>query len=234
MPKLGMEPIRRAALVKATIAEIGAAGTLDVTVGKIARRAGMSTALAHHYFGGKDQILLAAMRHILVMFADEARGRIAAAKTPAARLDAIICASFAPSNFSEDVIAAWLNFYVLAQSSEEALRLLTVYRRRLQSNLTHALRPLAGEAAAQKADLIGALIDGVYLRQALRSDAMGGAAAVAMLRGAVEDMLAPIKIAAPERPQDALQNAAQDASQNARQDACQDAPQTAPRKDPRP
>mgnify|MGYP006256819121 CR=1 FL=1 len=33
MPKVGMEPIRRDALVKATIAEIGAAQSLDVTVG---------------------------------------------------------------------------------------------------------------------------------------------------------------------------------------------------------
>ena len=36
MPKLGMEPIRRAALVKATIEEIGAHGSLDVTVARIA------------------------------------------------------------------------------------------------------------------------------------------------------------------------------------------------------
>ena len=48
MPKIGMEPIRRAALVKATIAEIGRAGSLDVTVSQIAKRAGMSSALAHH------------------------------------------------------------------------------------------------------------------------------------------------------------------------------------------
>ncbi|MBT3465617.1 MAG: TetR family transcriptional regulator, partial [Rhodobacteraceae bacterium] len=71
MPKVGMEPIRRSALVQATIAEIGAAGNLEVTVGQIAKRAGMSTALAHHYFGGKDQIFLAAMRHILREFGTE-------------------------------------------------------------------------------------------------------------------------------------------------------------------
>ena len=40
MPKVGMEPIRKAALVKATIAEIGRAGSLDVTVSQIAKRAG--------------------------------------------------------------------------------------------------------------------------------------------------------------------------------------------------
>ena len=38
MPKVGMEPIRRSALVQATIAEIGAAHSLDVTVGQIAKR----------------------------------------------------------------------------------------------------------------------------------------------------------------------------------------------------
>ncbi|NBT31880.1 MAG: TetR family transcriptional regulator, partial [Rhodobacteraceae bacterium] len=65
MPKLGMEPIRRAALVKATITEIGVQGSLDVTVSQIAKRAGMSSALAHHYFGGKEDIFLAAMRHTL-------------------------------------------------------------------------------------------------------------------------------------------------------------------------
>ena len=41
MPKLGMEPIRRAALVNATIAQIGETGSLDVTVAQIAKRAGM-------------------------------------------------------------------------------------------------------------------------------------------------------------------------------------------------
>ena len=43
MPKLGMEPIRKAALIKAAIAEIGQAGTLEVTVSQIARRAGVSS-----------------------------------------------------------------------------------------------------------------------------------------------------------------------------------------------
>lgn len=69
MPKLGMEPIRKAALVKATILEIGRLRSLDVTVTQIAKRAGMSSALAHHYFGSKDEIFLAAMRHILTIYA---------------------------------------------------------------------------------------------------------------------------------------------------------------------
>ena len=68
MPKIGAEPIRKAALINATIFEIGRAGSLDVTVAQIARRAGMSPALAHHYFGSKSQMLTAAMRHILSVY----------------------------------------------------------------------------------------------------------------------------------------------------------------------
>jgi TetR/AcrR family transcriptional regulator, transcriptional repressor of bet genes len=182
MPKLGMEPIRKTALVKATIVEIGQAGSLDVTVGQIAKRAGMSTALAHHYFGGKEQIFLAAMRHILSLYGAEVRGALAAAKTPEARLEAILLASFSPTNFRRDVVSAWLNFYVLAQTSSGARRLLSVYQRRLQSNLVAALRPLVGARANPVADRLGALIDGVYLRAALSEPATESAASIHVIR----------------------------------------------------
>lgn len=167
MPKLGMEPIRRAALVQATIQEIGAAGNLDVTVSRIAKRAGMSSALAHHYFGGKDQIFLAAMRHTLGIYGAEVRAALDGATGHGQRLEGIISASLGSTNFQPDVIAAWLNFYVLAQTSAPAHRLLRIYQRRLQSNLLYDLRPLLGAGAAGAAARIAALIDGLYLRQGL-------------------------------------------------------------------
>ncbi len=167
MPKLGMEPIRRAALVEATIHEIGAAGSLDVTVSQIAKRAGMSSALAHHYFGGKEQIFLAAMRHTLTVYAAEVRGALAMAETPFERTEAIIRAGFSQSNFRREVIAAWLNFYVLAQTSSEARRLLTIYQRRLHANLLFNLRQIAPDRAPKIAKIVAGLIDGIYLREAL-------------------------------------------------------------------
>ncbi|WP_411223449.1 choline-responsive transcriptional repressor BetI [Marivita sp. S2033] len=169
-----MEPIRRAALVKATIAEIGKTGSLDVTVAQIARRAGMSSALAHHYFGGKTQIFLAAMRHTLGVYGAEVRGALAMAHGPRARTEAIIRAGFTRSNFRRETVAAWLNFYVLAQSNDAARRLLTVYQRRLHSNLVFNLRPLVGARAGEVALRLSGLIDGLYLREALRQDAPSG------------------------------------------------------------
>jgi len=167
MPKLGMEPIRKAALVNATIAEIGRAGSLDVTVSQIARCAGMSSALAHHYFRGKEAMFLAAMRHVLTLYGAEVRGALAVAQGPEARVQAVVRASFSPANFRREVIGAWLNFYVMAQTMPEAARLLEIYQRRLRSNLRHGLRPLVGPRAAAVAEALAALIDGVYLRQVL-------------------------------------------------------------------
>jgi len=165
MPKIGMEPIRRDAIVRATIAELGVQKSLDVTVSQIAKRAGMSSALAHHYFGGKDQIFLAAMRQILTDFGKEAREELKSAK-PEERAKAIIRACFAPSCFTPDVIAAWMTFYVLAQTNDDALRLWQIYQARIRSNLTHALRPAMDDPREAAENMI-ALIDGLYIRAAL-------------------------------------------------------------------
>ncbi len=180
MPKLGMEPIRKAALVKATIAEIGQAGSLDVTVSQIAKRAGMSSALAHHYFGSKEALFLAAMRHILTLYGAEVRGALVLAEGPKARLSAILAASFSAGNFRREAVGAWLNFWVMAQSVPEARRLLKVYQGRLRSNLMAELRLLAGARAPGIADGLGALIDGLYLREVLKSGPPDGAAAAAV------------------------------------------------------
>lgn len=166
MPKIGMEPIRRSALVEATIAELASRGSMDVTVSQIAKRAGMSTALAHHYFGGKDQIFLAAMRQILRDFSLEVRNGLRNARTPKDRAVALIEASFSATCFAPDTVSAWMTLYAQAQTNREMLRFLKLYQRRLKSNLCHALRPLTDTPEAA-AETMAALIDGLYLRAAL-------------------------------------------------------------------
>ncbi len=167
------EPLRREEIVKATVLEIGRRGSLEVTVAQIAQRAGVSSALAHHYFGSKEQIFVATMRHVMSLFGSEVRIALAQVTTPHARVKAIIKASFAPESFRPEVVSAWLNFYVLAQTEPEARRLLNIYHRRVNANLLHALRPIAGPRAPSVAQALGALIDGVYLRAALKSGPYG-------------------------------------------------------------
>lgn len=160
MPKVGQEPARRAALVTATIGEVGRAGSLDVTVGQIARSAGMSTALAHYYFESKNALFLAAMRHILGEFGTSVRRRLKKADTPVRRLRAIVDASFGRDQFQEHVVSAWLAFYAEAQRSPDAAR--------LHSNLVHELRQMVASGPAQLiARGAAAMIDGIYIRRAL-------------------------------------------------------------------
>ncbi|MFK5978384.1 MAG: transcriptional regulator BetI [Rhizobiaceae bacterium] len=181
MPRTDTEIIRRKALVNAAIMEIGRAGSLDVTVSQIAGNAGVSSALAHHYFGSKDQIFLAAMRHIMSGFAANVASELSKANEPRERVQAIIKASFSITNFSEEVISAWLNFYVKAQNSTEVQRLLRVYQHRLHSNFVHELAPIVGDHAAKISHGLSAMIDGLYIRQALHDTPTNPKESVAMV-----------------------------------------------------
>lgn len=188
MPKLGAEPIRKAALINATIREVGRAGSLDVTVAQIARSAGMSPALAHHYFGSKEQIFLSAMRHILTIYGNSVR-RALPASGARERLDVILRMNFAPENFQREVISAWINFYALALINDQAARLLRIYHRRLRSNLISTLRPLT-DHPLRTAETLGALIDGLYLRAVLTPGHVDADAALKTITDYIEEALA--------------------------------------------
>lgn len=185
-PTAGRPETRRRALIGATLREIADRGSLDVTVAQIAERAGVSSALAHHYFGAKEDLILATMRHLLRDFGAGAAAELRSAVGPRARLSGLVRASFAPDQFHRATIGAWLTFYAKALSSPAAARLLTVYQRRLRSNLIHELGAfMPREDAGHAADGVGALIDGVYLREALARRPTSPSAAIAL----VEDYL---------------------------------------------
>ena len=98
-PRSGMADARRRALIGAALQEISDRGSLDVTVAQIATRAGVSSALAHHYFGAKNDLILATMRHLLAEFGSGVVARLRRADGPRARLSAIIRGSFGPEQF---------------------------------------------------------------------------------------------------------------------------------------
>lgn len=198
MPKIGMEELRRKDLICATIHTIGQRGSLDVTVAQIARKAGVSAALAHHYFGGKDQLLLATMRHLLSELGADLRkalqGQPNQEPSPRERLSLIIGVNFSATQFAHETIAAWLTFYAHAQQSQEMRRLLRIYARRLHSNLSFALAQLTSKANARHiAEGTGALIDGLYIRHALGADAPKAAEATALVEDYISVQLAHLQ-----------------------------------------
>jgi TetR/AcrR family transcriptional repressor of bet genes len=190
MPKLGMPPLRRRALIDAAILTIGERGTLDVTMSEIAGRAGVSSALAHHYFGAKDGLLQATMRHILSELNADVRKALAISRTARERVSGVIAVNFSATQFQPEIIAAWLAFYVEAQKSEPLRRLLRVYARRLHSNLMSGLTGLMPRPEAERsAEAIAALIDGLYIRRALKDGTPNAASAVALVEDYLETKL---------------------------------------------
>jgi len=194
MPKIGMEPLRRRALLDATLKTIGDNGSLSVTMQEIARNAGVSAALAHHYFGSKEQLLLASMRSLLAQLKADTVKALRKVVLPRERISAIIGVSFHAEQFAPEIVAAWLAFYTEAQRSDETRRLLVIYARRLQSNLLSCLKQLCpAPDAARIAEGTAAMIDGLYIRKGLKSSDLAIEAAIHLVEDYVTTSLSAVQ-----------------------------------------
>lgn len=191
MPRIGMEPVRRQALIDAAIVAIGARGSLDVTMQDIAGRAGVSAALAHHYFGAKDDLLEATLRHLLAELGSEARAALhAAGQDGRARVLALIEINLSGRQFEAETVTAWMAFYGEARHAPAVARLLAIYARRLHSNLLSGLARLMPRAQAEDAaEVLAALIDGLYLRRAIHAGAPEHGEAIALARRTFDALL---------------------------------------------
>lgn len=168
MPKMGMQAIRRDQLIRATIATIEVHGFADTTIARISRRAGLSSGIISHYFGGKHELLAASMRWLLRELQTATSRRLRTATNPIERVEAIIAASFDSEQFTRGVSSVWLAFYAQIPHEPELARLHRVYMRRLRSNLRHAFRDLLSDSASDDAaEGMAAMIDGIWVRTAL-------------------------------------------------------------------
>ncbi len=185
-----MEPIRRRQLIDATIASIHRHGLAETTISRISARAGVSSGIVHHYFDGKDKLLEATMRALLDGLRTAVLGRLAGAKGPRRRIEAVIDGNFAPEQFSPQAVTAWLAFWAQVPHSPALARLQRINAGRLQSNLRHALKQLLPAARAAPAALgLGALIDGLWLRCALTPGGIDAEAARRLARAYLKMVL---------------------------------------------
>jgi TetR/AcrR family transcriptional regulator, transcriptional repressor of bet genes len=169
MPKLGMPPIRREQLIRATFETIDRVGLADATIAEIAGRAGLSTGIISHYFGGKDGLLNAAMRQILRELRDAVAQQAASARPdPKAQLRAIVDGNFDPTQTNATAMRVWLTFWAASMHDDTLRRLQHANDRRLYSNLSHQFqRALPREQARLAARGLAAMIDGLWLRGSL-------------------------------------------------------------------
>lgn len=183
MPKIGMQPIRRQQLIDATLAAVNDVGMPDATIAQIARRAGVSNGIISHYFKDKNGLLEATMRYLIRNLGEAVRLRLQTQtdQSPAARLRAIASANFDYSQINSAAIKTWLAFWASSLHQPQLNRLQQINGRRLYSNLSAEFQRVLPKAQARLAAKgLAALIDGLWLRCALRGTDFNQARAIAL------------------------------------------------------
>ena len=201
MPKVGMQPIRRDQLIRATLATIHRLGLADTTLAHVAREAGLSTGIVSHYFGDKSGLIEATMRYLLRNLRDEiAARRQAADASPRAQLLAIIEGNFDDGQISPASARAWLWFWAASLHEPQLERLQQANERRLQSNLCVQFRRVMNAARAREAATgLAAMIDGLWLRGCLGKDAIDLEQVRRIARSYLDQLLAGAVPASGER-----------------------------------
>ncbi len=183
---------RRQQLVEVTIDVLAEAGYVGTTLGRIGARAGVSAGLVAHYFGDKDTLLDLAFRTLVGRVRSRVAERLAGARSPRERVQAIIDASLSSAEFEPRAAAAWLAIWGQVLHAPRLRRVQAAYQARMLSNLRHALRPLLpGNEAGRVAGMVASLIDGVWLRAALSEWREGDSEAARSLVTAFVDSRLP-------------------------------------------
>jgi TetR/AcrR family transcriptional repressor of bet genes len=172
MARVGTEKLRKQELIQATIKSIENHGFQGTTILTISRQANMSAGIISHYFGSKQGLILATIRHLLEELKQGLLQQIIDCEqplTPELRLQMIVDTNFACFQQSTSVTRTWLCFWAQALHDPELARLQSVNSRRLQSNLLHSYRQIISdkEKAILAASMTAAMIDGLWLRSSL-------------------------------------------------------------------
>jgi TetR/AcrR family transcriptional repressor of bet genes len=169
MPKVGMKPVRKQQLINATLASVAQYGLQNTTIITISRIAGLSSGIISHYFGGKQELVEATVKHLLDQLRLALLKRVNQPELSATeRLEMIIEANFTHLQRSAPATKIWLSFWAQSMHQPGLARLQHINSKRLYSNLLFSFRQLlTNDLAVIAAKQSAAMIDGFWLRSAL-------------------------------------------------------------------
>ena len=173
MPKIGMEPIRRQQLIDATLQSIAELGMQATTINSISQRAGLSSGIISHYFGGKQGLLEASVRYLLSNLKSNLLEKTKHNCDAKTRLMFIIEVNFSILQKQTNTTRTWLSFWSHSMHDEMLHRLQKVNSNRLYSNLLYSFKQLLSDEEARSAAKSAAgMIDGLWLRAVLNKAGM--------------------------------------------------------------
>jgi AcrR family transcriptional regulator len=175
-------PAARERILESACELIAAEGIDDVRIARVAMGAGVSTALVHHYFDTREELLEQALLHSFELAADERFGEDAGAEAEAESateaLARAIRTSLPEAGESEREWVLWVELWLRAVRDPAlqpvAAKLYARYRAWLGSVIRAGVD--SGEFKASDPDLVAdhamALLDGLGLRALLRDPEM--------------------------------------------------------------
>ncbi|MBE1283024.1 MAG: transcriptional regulator BetI [Rhodobacteraceae bacterium] len=191
MGRKRIRDIRHEEFVEATITAVHERGYGVVTMAEIAREAGSSAASINYYFGSKEGLMEATMRHLLRLLRTAMIEGYSQASTPRDRLLAVMDANFSDSLYSVEKCSIWMQFWANAPYSPRLSRLHRINRSRVRSHFTAELRRLVPQPQVETArTALQSYMDGVWL-QAAQSDAPLDPAAAREAAHQVVDLVLP-------------------------------------------
>lgn len=173
MPKVGMAPVRRAQLIESVIKCIDDGGLSKATFKTVSQDAGVSAGIIAHYFGNKQGLLDATMRHLLNnLFVDIKKAMSAYSESSVQeRIQTIVEVNFDGSQLRKSIGRTWLSFWAESAFKHDLARLQNIYVGRMTSLLRHEFAKVQPrELARDNAKLLLAAIDGEWLRSSLEGD----------------------------------------------------------------
>lgn len=168
MSRKRIRDIRNEELIEATILAVHRYGYGVVTMADIGREAGASAASINYYFGSKEGLIEATMRHLLRKLRAAMITGYAAANTPTDRLYAVMDANFSDQLFTVEQCSIWMQFWANAPYSPHLARLHRLNRARVRSHFRAELRQLMPTEGIETARLaLQNYMDGAWLQAAL-------------------------------------------------------------------
>jgi len=169
MSKVAIKDLRKQQLINATLESVAQYGLQNTTIITISRIAGLSSGIISHYFGGKQGLVDATVKHLLDQLKLALLERVNQPNLSAAeRLNMIIEANFTQLQRSSPATKTWLSFWAQSMHQPGLARLQHINSKRLYSNLLFSFRQLlTDDLAIIASKQTAALIDGFWLRSAL-------------------------------------------------------------------
>ena len=168
MQARSISAIRRSELSQAAFEAVIRYGLRGTTLEKVGEIAGVSKGVVLHHFKDKSALLEAVFRRSNSLLNISLLRLYRHAESPYERFWAIAYANFSETIYNREVCQAWVSLLAEVPHNAMCQRVQAANNARIKSNLSHELKHfLSGNRVSEVANLLGTLIDGIWVRAGL-------------------------------------------------------------------